>query len=428
MADIAPFRGIRYDTTRVRASDVLAPPYDVIDADHWRQLAARDPHNCVRVILPEGDGDAKYSRAAELLDRWLADGVLVRDDQPCLYRYNQVFTSAELGGREVVRRGFVAAVRLHRFDERVILPHERTLKGPKVDRLKLFEATACHPSQIFTLYSDPQGAVDEALAAVERTDPVVDGTTDDGTRHLVWRVTDRSMIAAVVEALADKPLYIADGHHRYETMLAYRDRRREAGSDVADFGTLFLANMDDAGLVVFPTHRLVHGVPGFSLEKLVAAARDAFDIDTVAGGAADAAKVRAIVTERGAARPAFGVVVPGSADLTVMAYRGDLSSASATERLDVTILHDVVLEGMLGIDRAAQEAKTNLDYPKDTAVALARVAAGDGQCLFVMNPTPVAAVKAVSDEGGFMPQKSTFFYPKIASGVVFRKLDESIAR
>jgi len=429
MAEIAPFRGILYDTTRVAASQVLAPPYDVIDADERGRLAAQHEHNCVRLILPEGEGDAKYANAAATLSSWLESGVLVRDAAPAIYRYNQVFTSAELGGREVTRRGFIAAARLHRFDERVILPHERTLKGPKVDRLALFKATGSHTSQIFTLYSDPEGEADAALAEAEGRDPVVDGTTADGTRHIVWRVDDPAIVARVVAVIASRNLYIADGHHRYETMLAYRDYRREQDPTdaTADFGTLFLANMDDPGLIVLPTHRLVHSLAGFSRDDVLARARDRFDIDTVIGGASDVTTVRALLERKGAVRPTIAMIVPGSTDVDVLSYKVDLSAASMTERLDVTILHEQILENLLGIDRAAQEAKTNLDYIKDTGKALKLTAAGKGQACFLMNATPVAQVKAVSDEGGFMPQKSTFFYPKIASGIVFRKIDETIA-
>jgi uncharacterized protein (DUF1015 family) len=428
MAEIAPFRGVRYDTRRVDAAKVLAPPYDVIDPDERRRLAALDPHNCVRVILPEGEGDAKYPAAARALEAWQRAGVLVRDERPCIYRYDQVFTSAELGDREVTRRGFIAAARLHRFDERVILPHERTLKGPKVDRLKLYQATSCHASQIFTLYSDPEAEADGALADVALDDPVVDGVTGDGTRHLLWRVEDRDTIAAVADVIARRSLYIADGHHRYETMLAYRDHRREQGSAAADFGTLFFANMHDPGLVVLPTHRIVHGLPSFSLDAFLAKARGEFSVAVVRDGAADAAAARARLAEAGRRAPTIGLVVPGRRDLVLLAYAGDLAGAGATARLDVTLLHERIFEAVLGIDRAAQEAKTHLDYVKDTQKALDLIGGGDGQACFLMNPTPVSAVKAVSDEGGFMPQKSTFFYPKIASGIVFRLLDESVGR
>ncbi len=424
MAEIRPFQGIRFNTDRVEAAKVLAPPYDVIDADERERLAALDPHNCVRLILPAGEGDEKYDHANKTMSAWRASGILVRDDQPAIYRYHQVFTSPELGPDPVTRRGFVAAVRLHRFDERVILPHERTLKGPKIDRLKLMKATHAHLSQIFTLYSDPEGKADAAFGEAEAQTPIVDGTTADGTRHIVWRVDDPGIIEAVCAVIADRNLYIADGHHRYETMLAYRDHLRErAASEEADFGTMFLANMDDPGLVVLPTHRLVHSLPQFDVADVTAKAGELFDVEVVAGAAQDAAKVRDVLADRGATRPTLGMIVPGSADLTVLSYKGDLDALDVTARLDVTLLHEKLLEGILGIDRAAQEAKTNLDYIKDTGKALQLTAEGRGQVCFLMNATPVAQVKAVSDAGGVMPQKSTFFYPKIASGVVFRRVE-----
>ena len=291
MAEIAPFRGILYDTSRVVASQVLAPPYDVIDEAERRELLARDPHNAVRLILPEGEGDAKYPEAARVLNAWLGDGALRRDERPALYRYHQVFTSAELGGRSVVRRGFIAAVRLHRFAERIILPHERTLAGPKADRLKLMEATGAHFSQIFTLYSDPAGETDRAFAAAEARQPAVDGTTADGTRHIVWRVDDAETLGRVARALAPRPLYIADGHHRYETMVALRDRMRERAGGALDsrspgeFGTLFLCNMDDPGLVVLPIHRLVFGLADFQPDRFLAAIARWFDATPLAGAA-----------------------------------------------------------------------------------------------------------------------------------------------
>jgi uncharacterized protein (DUF1015 family) len=440
MAEIAPFRGILYDPSRVDASRVLAPPYDVIDAEERGQLVALDPHNAVRLILPEGEGDSKYPEAARVLDAWLADGSLQRDARPALYRYHQVFTSAELGGRTVTRRGFIAAVRLHRFDERIVLPHERTLSGPKADRLKLMDATSAHFSQIFTMYSDPAGETDRAFASAERGAPTLDGTTADGTRHLLWRVDDAETIGRVARHLAPLPLYIADGHHRYETMLALRDRMRErAGGALdprspAEFGTLFLCNMDDPGLVVLPIHRLVSGLAGFEPDAFLARVAHWFDATPLVGAALDAAQVRTALADSSRLRPSFVAAFPGR-DPVLLALRASVSPAAAgvggapaVSGLDVSVLHGLVLEQALGIDRAAQEAQTNIDYVKDTARALRRVAAGEGQVAFLMHATRIDQVKAVADAGEFMPQKSTFFYPKIASGVVINPIrpDEAL--
>jgi uncharacterized protein (DUF1015 family) len=440
MAEIAPFRGILYDTSKVEASRVLSPPYDVIDQEERQALMASDPHNSVRLILPEGDGDAKYPEAARVLDSWLTEGVLRRDQRPALYRYHQVFTSAELGGRSVVRRGFIAAVRLHRFDERVVLPHERTLSGPKVDRLKLMDATGAHFSQIFTLYSDPAGETDRAFARAEKQQPTLDGTTADGTRHVVWRVDDAETIGRVARALAPRKLYIADGHHRYETMLALRDRMRErAGGELdsrstAEFGTLFLCNMNDPGLVVLPIHRLVFGLADFQADAFLQKVQTWFEATPLAGAARDAAAVRSALADASHHRPSFVAAFPGR-DPVLLSLRNDMSpdkagvrGAPAVSGLDVSVLHGVVLEQALGIDRAAQEAQTHIEYVKDTAKALAKAAAGEGQVAFLMHATRVEQVKAVADASEFMPQKSTFFYPKIASGVVINPIrpDETL--
>ncbi len=440
MAEIAPFRGILYDTSVVEASRVLAPPYDVIDEQERQALMDRDPHNAVRLILPEGQGDEKYGVAARVLDSWLGDGALRRDDRPALYRYHQVFTSAELGGRSVTRRGFIAAVRLHRFDERVILPHERTLSGPKADRLKLMDATSAHFSQIFTMYSDPAGETDRAFAAAESRAPAIDGTTTDGTQHLLWRLDDAEAIGRVVRLLAPLKLYIADGHHRYETMLALRERMRERAGGALDsrstaqFGTLFLCNMDDPGLVVLPIHRLVFGLADFTPDRFLDKVKPWFDARPLAGAARDAAAVRSALADASRERPSFVAAFPGR-DPALLSLRdgvtpekAGLRGAPAVTGLDVSVLHGLVLEQALGIDRAAQEAQTNIEYVKDTSWARARAAAGDGQVAFLMHPTRVDQVKAVADASEFMPQKSTFFYPKIASGAVINPIrpDESL--
>lgn len=436
MADIAPFRGVLYNP-HLPASDVLAPPYDVIDDAGHDALAARHDRNCVRLILPRSreDGD-KYRHAASTMQDWLSDGTLIRDDRPAVYLYHQVFKSKEIGERPVTRRGFIAAVRLHAFDEGVILPHERTLNEPKIDRLALMDATRAHLSQIFAMYADPSGESARVFAHVERMRPVLDGTTTDGTIHRLWRVTNREIVGRLQRILAPLSLYIADGHHRYETMLALRERFRErAGGrlsfrSAAQFGTMFLTNMNDPGLVVLPTHRLVHSLDGFAPEDLLVAAEDFFDITTVEEGALNAHRLRAAIAEASERRPSFAAVWPfyDHAALfslkagVVPAEHGVLGHPSLTN-LDVKLLHGLVLENLLGIDRQAQEAQSNLRYIKDTQKALDAISAVDGQICFIMNPTRVDQVKAVSDAREVMPQKSTFFYPKLASGVVFNTVD-----
>ena len=435
MADIAPFRGILYDTQRVDASKVLAPPYDVIDPEQRAQLAAADPHNVVRLILPEGEGGGdRYQAAARTFDEWLASGVLARDPTRCVYRYHQVFRSAELGDRTVTRRGVVAAVRLEPFSAGIIVPHERTLAGPKQDRLALMKATNAHFSQIFGLYQDAAGEVERQLKHVDTKRPDIEGTTPDGVLHRLWRVADAELIGKLRRLFAPKRIYIADGHHRYETMLALREHLAAGGSlgqySSAQYGSMFLVSTDDPGLVVLPTHRIVHGLADFSPQRLLERAREHFIVERIAGAARDAARIRETIAITPAHQPSFAAVFPGDPDAWQLTLDPHVNPASlglgahpALLRLDVTLLHGLVLDRLLGITSAAQEAQTNLRYLKDTAKTLDEIAAGKGQVAFVVNAAKVEHVRQIADAGEVMPQKSTFFYPKLASGLVMARVD-----
>ena len=451
MAEIAPFRGILYRSqgqtsaqagagtdTSADVSALLAPPYDVIGEAERAQLAARSPHNAVHLILPKdaagGESDGRYDAARDTLHRFLSDGAMARDERPALYRYHQVFTPpGEPDAAPIVRRGFISRIRLHRFSEGIILPHERTLAGPKADRLKLKRATRAHLSQVFGLYDDPARDTDAAFAAAESAPPDLSGRTDDGTLHLLWRLTDPAAIARVQGLLADKRIYIADGHHRYETMLALREElRREPGytgtDSAVEYGTIFLCNAKDPGLLVFPTHRVLHGLPGFDLDTLLRRAATHFVVDErpVPG----AAEARAGLADRGTRSPSFLVLgrTGGGVRAAYLTLRPDadlsgMGGPHVLRTLDVSLLHALILEQALGIDRAAQEAQTYLRYLKDTGQALAAAQAPDVQAVFLMNPTRVEQVMAVAEAGEVMPQKSTYFYPKIASGLVLNPLD-----
>src|SRR6267143_4864601 len=307
MAEIAPFRGIVYDPVRAGSLDrLLAPPYDVVSPAERARLAAKSPHNFVRIDLPEGEGREKYANAARELSRWLEQGVLRRDDLPALYRYHQRFA---VGGRELTRRGVVGRVRLRRYEERVVLPHERTLSGPRLDRLELTRATRAHLSQVFALYSDPQGRVDAEFESLDSVPPELEGRTDDGTVHRVWRLTDPAAQRRVAAALAEARLYIADGHHRYETMLAVRDELRplaRSPRSSVEYGSLFVTGMDDPGLVVLPTHRVVHGLEGFELDRFLPRLRERFAVEELRGGSPE--QVRGRLAAAGRASPAFALL------------------------------------------------------------------------------------------------------------------------
>src|SRR2546421_4581395 len=286
MAEVVPFRAVRYDLSRAGAADsLIAPPYDVISESDRSRLEAESPFNIVRVDLPQGDRERKYRNAARELRRWLEEGILRRDDAPALYRYQQIFS---VGGREHTRKGFISRTRLRRFDERVVLPHERTLSGPRLDRLELARACRMHLSQVFGLYSDPDRTVDHEFDRIDSSAPELEAHLG-GIVHRVWRLTDAGAHQRIAAAMADRKVYIADGHHRYETMLAIRDELRpQARSPRAsiEYGSMFLTAMEDPGLVILPTHRVVHGLPQFQLPRFLERLRPRFEVEKLNAGSA----------------------------------------------------------------------------------------------------------------------------------------------
>lgn len=425
MVEIRPFHGLRYDPHKVGdVAAVMAPPYDVVDEAGRAELAARSPHASIHFILPPGEGDAKYPAGAAAFRRQI-DEAMLRDPEPAFYVYHQTF---EQGGREHTRKGFIGLVRLTRFGEGPVLAHERTLAGPKVDRLALMRACQAHLELVFGMFSDPErrweGAVDPYLG-----EPVLRARFD-GIDHALWRVDDPRATAALEAVLADRRVYIADGHHRYETMCTYRDELRAQGNPGAELGMIFLSNLDDPGLVVLPTHRLVHSLSRVDLAEVLDTLSPWFSVEHRELPRDAEALASALRPEAG--RATFGLTVPGSKALAVLRLRPDFDPASAglgglapaLRRLDVVLLHELVLERALGVSKAAQEAKTNLAYLKSTPDTLEVAAGGDGhtQLVAFMNATPVSDVVAVCDSGEVMPQKSTFFYPKIPGGLVFHDL------
>ncbi|MFO0654259.1 MAG: DUF1015 domain-containing protein [Polyangia bacterium] len=447
MAEVIPFRGLLYrpdvalGQPSSDASSLLAPPYDVIYEPERRNLAGLSSFNSAHLILPQppvgAQSDARYQVAAATLSAWQRAGVMTRDAQPAFYRYHQVFCPpGEPNAAKIVRRGFIARIRLHRFSEGVVLPHERTLAGPKVDRLKLKRATRTHLSQVFGLYDDPERKADAAFAAIESAEPALFGKTADGVEHHLWRLVDPDAIAEVQRVLRDRRIYIADGHHRYETMLALREELRQdpayCGLDSAvEYGSIFLCNVRDPGLFVFPTHRVLHSLPGFDLPTLLARLGSAFSIEETS--VPTAAEAKEELQKRGQSSPSYLVLSRGRAFYLTLRPDADLSILTGPKvlhSLDVTVLHALVLEQALGIDRTAQESQTYLRYVKDNEQALLASREADVQAVFMMNPTRVTQVMEVSEAGEVMPQKSTYFYPKIASGIVLNPLDpaESVTR
>ena len=428
MADVAPLDPLRYDPKIL--AEVVAPPYDVIDAELRQRLAARHPNNVVHLDLPQGEGDEKYENARRLFAEWQRDGVLVRDGKPSFWRYSQSFDPPG-GGPRHTRRGFLALVKTVPYSARVILPHERTLTGPKLDRQKLSRATRATLSPGFMLYSDPDHVLD---ADLDTGEPFARFETDDGIVHELTRVHKATSVVRIANALADASLLIADGHHRYETALALGD---EIEAEALSRGQkphprgehryfpVLLANGDDPNLVVFPTHRLIHSLPRFDFGELLVKAEALYAVTPASGAPEDLAEVLAR-----APRASLCVVAPdGRAALLVPKWDVDLGAhpvlgkrPAVLRNTGVALLHDGLLEAVLGISPEAQAAKTNIRYLQDIPSAISALAR-DGQVLFLMKGTPVAIVRAVAEAGEVMPQKSTFFHPKVPTGLLFHSLD-----
>ncbi len=441
MAEIVPFRGIRYAASRGRAlGQLLAPPYDLVSIEQRDELLRRSPHNVAHVGMGEdrpgdGPGSNKYTRAAETWARWEREGITARDPAPALYPLEQIFWAPD--GRQVRRRGFVAAVRLHELGEGVIVPHEKTLTAPKADRLELIKAVHANISPIFGIYREEPGATAVALAAATAPEPVAETDSDDGVHHRLWRADQPETIAALRALLADKRIFIADGHHRYASALAYR-RLVEAQGDAAPDGghhyvLMFLCPMSDPGLILFPTHRLVFGLRDFSIDRVVAALERYFTVEVLPedlrrpiGRAWAISKL----AEHFSRSTAFLMVTAQDQRARVLTLRDDVDLTDAElprnqtlRALDVSVLHSVVLEHVLGLSLRTQEDQENLTYVRDAGEAVNRVLSGEHPVGFLLNPTPMWQVEAVGDAGETMPQKSTYFYPRLQSGLVMREVD-----
>ncbi len=438
MAEVRPFRAVRYNPDKVGPLvDVVTPPYDIIDEALQNELYERSPHNFVRLDFgktseADTDSDNRYTRAAETYADWVEDTVLMRDPRPCFYVYHQTF---EVDGAPVTRRGFLCTIRVCDYDERVILPHERTLKGPKKDRLDLMRATESQMSQLFMLYDDPQRAIDKAFEAFCEEQSIIDIETADGIRHQLWIVHDDETIAWVQERLAKEQLLIADGHHRYETALAYRNEvAADNPESPAAFALAYLANSEDPGLAVWPTHRAIHSVADLDQDAWLKKLSEYFvAIPIPADVAPD--ELPAMLQRAGADAPSFVLLTrdsEGEAQRLLLTL--DIVSASEeldaldvvgpARLLDVTVLHDFILAKLTGVSLEAQAQKLNVRYPRSLDAAFAEAARDDVQAVFVMNPTPISRIRAVCNAGGFMPQKSTYFYPKVLSGLVINDLQE----
>lgn len=448
MAKIAPFRAVRYNLEKIsEPAAVMAPPYDVISPKLQEDLYRRSPYNLVRLILgriKESDGptDNRYTRAAEFFKTWQEQGVLIRDTEPAIYLYDEEYEAEGIG--RVVRRGFLALTRIEDFASGVVKPHEKTLSGPKTDRLHLTKACGANFSPIFGLYSDPCCVLEALGRNAGSRRPDLDVTDDDGVQHRLWRVTDPDIIGKAQELLDNKPLFIADGHHRYETALNYRNLMREqagdfTGKELFNYVLMYFANMEDQGMLIFPTHRLVYGLKDFDLPALLEALDEYFEMEAREMDLSDAAvrcEARSLLQEKGAHGHTLALYAGGRTvyyltlrDPQTMDRFFEDKASKALRTLDVSILHRLILEELLEITAEAQEKQFNLKYVKNFDEPFEAVQSGDFQLAFLLNSTRMSEVRDVANAGEKMPQKSTYFYPKLLTGLVLNKIvdGESIA-
>ncbi len=419
MAEVQPLRALYYDLDVVESLDaVAAPPYDVIDPAQRARLAARSPYNVVRVDLPEGEPDP-YANAAQLLERWQQEGALTRDEEPAVWALTQDYTGPD--GRTLTRRGFFARVRVEDYGPGRIRPHERTHPGPKEDRLRLTRATRANLSPIFSLYSDPAGSAWRALEPHTRAAPCGEHTDDDGTTSRLWRVADPEAIATVTEALRDAELLIADGHHRYETARVYAEE--VGGEGDHRYVLMCLVALEDPGLTIFPTHRLVSGLKDdpARIEALTATLREHFEIEPI-----DEHELRP--PEAGEPlqlgyidshfRRPFRLTLKDQA----IAEDALADMPEPYRRLDTAILERLVLMGPLGLTEDDISHLRGLGYSRtdDEALALVRDATFD--VAFFLRATPVSQVREIAAAGVNMPPKSTFFFPKVPTGLLVNPL------
>ena len=445
MAHIVPFRALRYDPKRVSPASVVTQPYDKITPEGQERYYASSPYNLVRLILGKhepGDDEKQnvYSRAASFFSDWRRQGIFLQDSHPSIYVYSQKFQVP--GSNQMAeRRGFIALGRVEDYASNVVFRHEQTLAKPKADRLNLLRATRAHFGQIFMLYNDT-GEIDSLLTA--STAPATQVTDEYGVLHQLWPVSDPGLIDLVRGKMKDKQLIIADGHHRYETALNYRNERRAAlaqpvgaprersnavlvREEEAPYELVMMTfiNMNSPGLVILPTHRVVHGLNSFQSEAFRNAARAYFNVEEV-DPTVNAARATAMLREAGRAGTAILAATATQVWLlhTPKAPPEMFPGLSIRQQsLDVVQLHKVMLEGVLGLSEESIREQQNLAYIRDAEEALSTVRAGRANIAFLMNPCRIGQVRDIAFAGEVLPQKSTDFYPKLLSGLTIYALE-----
>jgi uncharacterized protein (DUF1015 family) len=440
MATITPFKGSVYNQAKAGSiGNLVCPPYDIISPAEQQELYRKSPFNAVRLEFGlespgDTDSDNRYTRAAALLDEWFQKDILRQSEVPAFYIYEMEYSE---GGAIKRLRGFICLVRTEDYESGIVKPHETTLSGPKTDRLNLLRACKASFSQIFSLVSDPEGKISAVLAKAGGR-PEMEVQNHDGVLHRVWTLADAHDIDAIVREMADKPFFIADGHHRYDTALNYRNERRKAagsfsGDEPYNYVAMYLARIEDPGLTILPAHRALFNLNNFDPRRFEEDLNQYFNIERIDFNKKtepkDLRTILETMAHRGDHAHVFGMRVRGEHSYYLLTLRNvaDLDEllpqrSAAYRRLDVSILHHLIIDKLLGIGMDTHKLGLNIEYVKDAEEADKRVHDGAAEIVFFMNPTKVNEVKEVAAAGERMPQKATYFYPKLLTGLVIHKI------
>jgi uncharacterized protein (DUF1015 family) len=421
MAEIIPFRGILYNPDKVDASLTTAPPYDIVTPEFKEELYRKDPHNIIRIDFgkdsdSDSDHENRYTRAAGYLSEWLREGTLIQDAEPFFYFYE---ISYEIKGKNLKTRGFLGAVKLEELGTGKIHPHEMTYSKPKSDRLNILRYCDANTSPIYSLYSSRERITSSILDDLVKTVPFIESSNGDGFRHRLWRISDSSSIKEIIKEMADKDVFIADGHHRYETALAFQKEMKGkglcmTGKEPFNYALMFLANMEDEGLTLLPTHRIVEINSGINIKETL---KKYFNLQKIglADTTEDQARHKMLHAMEGSAH-SFGMYLVNTGSYYTLSFNGagiEMDLPECLKTLDVSVLHKFVFEDLLKIG--------HYEYEMDPEIAVNRAKKGAFEAVFFLNPTNIHDLKEVALAGHRMPPKSTYFYPKLLTGMVMYK-------
>lgn len=425
MAEIKAFKALRFTDKAGDIRELVCPPYDIISESQRSEYLARNTYNVVRLELPK-DGEDPYKEAGNILDKWTREEILKKDPQEGIYIYEEEF---DVSGEIKKIKGLVCLVKLEEFSKGIVLPHEETLSKAKTDRLNLMKATGCNFSQIYSLYMDADRQTASRIDELSASAPDIEFKADDGVTQRLWSVYDSAEIEKICDDFIDRKIYIADGHHRYETALNYNNYLNGAGQSSREAGyvMMILVDMENPGLVVFPTHRLIRDLKDFDSDLLLEKLEDYFEIIK----RPDYKKMEAEINEYyQKEQKAFGYYCGGEGYfLLALKDKSVMDSiypdkSEALKGLDVSVLHSLILERAMGIDAENMKKQINLTYTKYFDEAISSVQSGEYQCAFILNPTRVTEIRDIAAAGEKMPQKSTYFYPKIITGLIMNKIDD----